>query len=477
MAPKFGTSGLRGLAAELTDAVVADHVAAFLRACPTGAAVHVGRDLRASSPRIAEAVVAAARARGVDVVRHGVLPTPALALAAMGAGAAAVMVTGSHIPADRNGLKFYTPGGEIGKADEAAIVAGLGAPVAPGPEGAVHDDGGALARYRDRYVAAFGAGALAGLRVGVYEHSSAARDVLGEILRALGAETVPLGRSEAFVPVDTEAVEPDTRARLADWAAAHRLSAIVSTDGDGDRPMVAGADGALVAGDVLGPVAARLLGARRVVTPVSSNTLVEAMGAFEVVRTRIGSPYVIAGMEEGGHPAVVGYEANGGLLLGFEAQAPAGRIAPLATRDGVLPILAALAAARHAGTDLAGLVGALPRRATATDRLKDVPPERGAALVAELSGDADRRAAFFAAGAPEAAVDRTDGLRVTFGNGAIVHLRPSGNAPEFRCQAEADARDRAEALLRTHMARAARALRPDAEAGAERGAEGGAGAG
>tara|TARA_B110000908_G_C10080263_1_gene369255 strand:+ start:225 stop:437 length:213 start_codon:yes stop_codon:yes gene_type:complete len=66
-------------------------------------------------------VMDACRAAGLAVTDCGDLPTPALALAAIGARAAAVMVTGSHVPADRNGLKFYTPDGEITKIDEMAI--------------------------------------------------------------------------------------------------------------------------------------------------------------------------------------------------------------------------------------------------------------------------------------------------------------------------------------------------------------------
>ena len=135
MAPKFGTSGLRGLVVELTPDLVADHIHAFLAACPTGTGLWVGRDLRPSSPDLAAVVLQAARAAGLTTVDCGAVPTPALALAAMNAGAAAVMVSGSHIPADRNGLKFYLPGGEITKADEAAILAALGSPVAPAPPG------------------------------------------------------------------------------------------------------------------------------------------------------------------------------------------------------------------------------------------------------------------------------------------------------------------------------------------------------
>ena len=59
MAPKFGTSGLRGLVTELTTDLVADHIRAFAAACPMGTGLWVGRDLRASSPDLAAVVIGA----------------------------------------------------------------------------------------------------------------------------------------------------------------------------------------------------------------------------------------------------------------------------------------------------------------------------------------------------------------------------------------------------------------------------------
>ncbi|SLN53701.1 Phosphoglucosamine mutase [Roseivivax jejudonensis] len=463
MAPKFGTSGLRGLVTELTPALVADYVRAFLAACPTGGGLHVGRDLRDSSPDIAAAVIAAARGAGVPVTDCGVLPTPALALASLEAGQGAIMVTGSHIPADRNGLKFYVPTGEIAKSDEAAIAAALGSDAAEGSPAPVVQDDAALARYRARYADAYGPTALSGLRVGVYQHSSVARDVLPEILTALGAEAVALARSGSFVPVDTEALDPDTRGMLAGWCAEHGLDAVVSTDGDADRPMVADAEGRVVPGDVLGVLTARALGARILCTPVSSNSMITEMPDFAAIRrTRIGSPFVIAAMEDtlAAEPTarVVGYEANGGFLLGFRAAGPAGPLAPLMTRDCLLPIVAPLAAAAAAGLSLAELGATLPPRFTAADRLQDVPAEASRALIDRLSEDDAARAAFFADVGPESHVDLTDGLRVSFSTGVVVHLRPSGNAPECRVYAEAETEAAATALVADHLARLKTAL-------------------
>ncbi|QUS37061.1 phosphomannomutase [Falsirhodobacter algicola] len=459
MAPTFGTSGLRGLVTDLTDDLVARHVRAFLRVCPQGDRLFVGRDLRPSSPRIARAVMHAAQAAGLDVVPCGAVPTPALAEAAMAAGAGAVMVTGSHIPADRNGLKFYVPGGEITKTDETRILAALAAPTpdtaAEGRELSAPD---LETRFVRRYADAFAPDALAGLRIGVYRHSSVARDLLGRALTQLGAEVVELGHSGTFIPVDTEAVEPETRQTLAEWTAAHGLNAIASTDGDGDRPMLTDASGRLVPGDVLGVLTARHLGARVIVTPVSSNDMVRRMGFERVILTRIGSPHVIAGMEEAvaADPAarVAGFEANGGFLLGFAAH-PAGPLAPLMTRDSLLPILAPLVAARAAGVDLAALVAALPPCFTAADRLTGIDRDRAAGFLQRLKADPS---ALLGAGPPVESLDRTDGLRMNLVDGTVLHLRPSGNAPEFRIYVQAASPDAAQGMLARYRPAIAAAL-------------------
>lgn len=459
MAPKFGTSGLRGLVVELTADLVADHVRAFLRACPVGTGLYVGRDLRASSPALAAVVIEAARGEGMAVTDCGAVPTPALALAAVQAGAAAVMVTGSHIPADRNGLKFYRPDGEITKADEAAILSALGQGAGPGAGRLTRrDDVGAL--WLSRYVTAFGAAALSGLQIGVWSHSAVSRDLLLQAIAALGGTAVELGRSDQFIPVDTEAVPEDLRQQIAAWVRDHRLDALISTDGDGDRPLMADGQGRIVPGDVLGQITARVVGADTVVTPVSSNSGVTLGGGFaRVLRTRIGSPYVIAAMADAGGK-VVGYEANGGFLLGFAASMPQGLMPPLLTRDSLLPLIAPLALARQAG-GLAALVAAEPARFTATDRLEEVPTDRSAALVADLTQDAARQAAFLAAlGEDPASTDLTDGLRMITAAGRVVHVRPSGNAPELRLYAEAETPERATALLRAGLVALQAALGP-----------------
>ena len=457
---KFGTSGARGLVSDLTADYCRTFTAAFLGILEPGPKrLLVGHDLRASSPAIAANCIAAAEAAGVACVYGGALPTPALALAALEQKCPAIMVTGSHIPDDRNGIKAYRPDGEITKLDEQAMLR-FEAELPP-----VHSvpalpaaDTGITRRYADRYTQAFAKDALGGLRIGVYEHSTVMRDLLHEVLRALGAETTGLGRSEAFLPVDTEAIRPEDQRLAATWAAGQLFDAIVSADGDADRPLVADERGQWLRGDVLGVLSARELGARTVVTPVSSNTAVEKCGIFaHTVRTRIGSPFVIAAMSQPGLRApVVGYEANGGFLLGSGVTIGSRKLAALPTRDALLPIILVLAAARQRGCSMSDLVRGLPPRFTASDRLQNYASGRAQALIEELMADPAKTCSAMAPEAGKiAAIDHTDGYRVTFASGGIVHLRPSGNAPELRCYAEAGTPEGAATLCRTCLTRIA----------------------
>ncbi len=448
MAPKFGTSGLRGLVIELTDDLVTDYVHAFLSTVQCGT-LYVGRDLRPSSPHIAGVICETAQAAGVDVVDCGTLGTPALALASMSEKAPAIMVTGSHIPADRNGLKFYLPDGEVSKEDEAAINKAYEARTRYTASAA-----GSLRTldaetpYISRYIDGFGADALKGFKIGVYRHSSVARDTMEAVIKGLGAEVVSLAHSEKFIPVDTEAVDTETRSKLQSWCKDNGLDAIASTDGDADRPMLTDGAGKVIPGDILGVLGAQLLGAKSVVTPVSSNDMVRRIPDFEeVLLTRIGSPFVIAGMTEAANSEVVGFEANGGFLLGFEAQI-AGKLAPLPTRDCMLPIIAPLVAAQLAGKPLSELVSSLPPCFTAADRVQEIDQTKAGAFLDGLIADAQKRATFFAPFGMIATTDLTDGLRVDFESGDVLHLRPSGNAPEFRIYAQAKSEDKALTLVK-----------------------------
>ena len=442
---KFGTSGLRGLSVELIGEESRRYAAAFvthMRSIGQVSEMLVGRDLRDSSPAISASVTSALLGLGVRPIDCGALPTPALALEALRRKLPAIMVTGSHIPADRNGLKFYRADGEIDKTDEAGILAALGP--APEGQGEAVAEPGALSRYAARFATMLPARSFAGLRIGVWQHSSVARDLLAEVLERYDAEVVALGRSDVFIPVDTEAVSEDVATEIAGWVSSHGLDALVSTDGDADRPLLADETGAVLRGDLLGILTAKFLGADAVVTPVTSNSSIEATGSFrEVLRTKVGSPYVIEAMK-GATGKVVGFEANGGVLLGSDVTVNGTTLTALPTRDALLPILAVLGAAQQAGQTLSQLSATLPPRIARSDRLQHVPQERSEKLMAQLrTGAAD----YLAPQGTINAVSEIDGLRFELTSGDVIHYRPSGNAPELRCYTEAATAERADALL------------------------------
>jgi len=456
----FGTSGARGLVSQMNAQVCAAYTLAFLHGlnlARPGQKIALGMDLRPSSPAIVRACVAGIKQAGCKVDFCGALPTPALALYAMTHDMPAIMVTGSHIPFDRNGIKFYRADGEISKADEAAMTSAMVEVEALEDNGIMPPlNPDALEQFKQRYTRLFPADMLSGWRIGIYEHSSAARDCLREILQDLGAEVIGLARTDTFVPIDTEAVSEEDRQRGLDWAKEYELDAIISTDGDGDRPLIADETGTWLRGDIVGLLCAQYLGAETVVTPVSCNTAIELSGLFkQIIRTRIGSPYVIAGMEQAQTGAgIAGFEANGGFLAGTGLHAGGHQLVALPTRDSVLPALALLAMAKQQDVKLSALTTNLPKRYTASDRLQEFPIANSQALLKALqSDDTAYRNLWGDELGSVTQRDLTDGLRLTFENGEIVHLRPSGNAPELRCYAEANSMERAQQLVNTSLQR------------------------
>jgi phosphomannomutase len=462
---KFGTSGARGLASAMTDEVCYAYTAGFLSFLEeshelkrAGESVAIAGDLRPSTGRIMAAVAQAVRDMGYVPVNCGRIPSPAVALLGFEKGIPSIMVTGSHIPADRNGIKFNKCSGEILKRDEERMMAqhvlyrsDLVVESLPA------EDDTAVSLYLERYTKVFPADCLANVRVGVYQHSAVGREVLVELFSRLGADVIPLGFSDTFVPVDTEAIRANDVALALAWSKEFDLDCIVSTDGDSDRPLISDEQGSWLRGDVAGILVARFLGAASVHTPVSCNTAVEACGWFKrVERTKIGSPYVVDSMQEAaasGDVGVVGYEANGGFLTQSSFRVFEGELGALPTRDAILPMLAVMLYAKTNQISISACVKQLPQRYTASDRIENFPSYESSKILNLLLDKAAVEEMFGSLFGEVDQLDRTDGLRITFDSGEVLHLRPSGNAPEFRCYNEADSIERVREMQQQSMER------------------------
>ena len=178
----------------------------------------------------------------------------------------AIVITGSHIPFDMNGVKFYSTKGEITKAEEKIILQSevnipeqLAEIRLPVPDTQVHD------LFSQRYTDFFPKELCVGLRIGIYEHSSVARDFLRSLFESFGATVISLGRSNSFVPIDSEAVRQEDVERAIEWVLEHNLDMLVSTDGDADRPLIADQNGRWLRGDVVGTLTAIALNLDEVV--------------------------------------------------------------------------------------------------------------------------------------------------------------------------------------------------------------------
>lgn len=449
VAPKIGTSGVRADVLDLRDiqiyAVALAHIR-YLRGKGLLGSGHIpiGIDLRPTSPRINQAVAMALKNEGFGSDYIGKISSPALTLYNLMRRVAGVEATGSHIPAYRNGFKFNRKDGELRPEDNDAInklvASVLEELLAQKAQSSLFDEYGFFKKnvvlpvlsdadvqigwgpYKGRFEEALRRDTLhrngKPLQVVFYQHSAVGREAVPEILENAGAVVHKVGASEKFVPIDTEAINDEHLAMLLafaedQWKKTGPVDAVVSTDGDSDRPLVVGVEKKgfvqrisdllvgvvervgqilfrgdqaearrqwafrksflnveFIPGELLGAMAAEYMGADFFATPVSSHPGLESFFAglsqkrhesIDLVRTKIGSAQVVEAMEtaeRAGKKKIMGAEANGGTLQQSPMPSPETNsiVEPLATRDATLPIVAVLAIAAREGATVVGAV-------------------------------------------------------------------------------------------------------------------------
>ncbi|MEA3488864.1 MAG: hypothetical protein U9R44_00775 [Candidatus Omnitrophota bacterium] len=320
----------------------------------------------------------------------GKIPTPAAAYRAAQKKSILVMVTGSHIEFNMNGIKFYLEDGEEllkehekavlqyvekAKKDEFSLsweeslfdVNGM-FKTAPAYNFTANEKK-AIKDYVKRYTAVFPPDMLKGQKIVFWKHIAVGRDIIHRIFEELGAEVHERERTDEYVKIDTEMVTPEMAEKLDGFSRSVLVKDIVQeifsicfTDGDSDRPGVADEKGKFLTGDKLGLLTAKLLLSEMpgdetlvVAVPVSTNIgVINALKAMhprvKLILTDVGSPHVVKAMndaealarEAGKKVRTLGWEANGGFLLGSEFRVRGRRtLTRLATRDAVLPMLGA----------------------------------------------------------------------------------------------------------------------------------------
>ena len=558
----FGTSGLRDTVENMTDMECYINTRGFLvylketGEFKKGGKVAIAGDRRPSTYRIKRAVAAAIRDSGGVVDDQGLVPSPALAFYSGSKSIPSIMITGSHIPSDRNGIKFAKKSGEVLKLDEEGILKGVreerGKIYSILSNNSIFDDngtfkkeaqeeantllekkdfyGGSRQEYTDRYKNVFGNQTFApGIKIFLYQHSAVGRDMIKEIFEGLGAEVLAPDksieieyadedgikrfekvnlRSNEFVSVDTESVSTKTMAIFRKAMYDNDLDIGISMDGDSDRPLLvyrvySGGEPTdevrYVTGDILGLLAVlglEKMGVRidSVSVPVSANDAITMVlkekGVF-LTETKIGSPYVIAAMNEyiQEHPEwnVFSWESNGGFLTGSDLNIKGKVLKALPTRDAVLPLISVIMMSVREKMPISEIFKSLPARFTYADRKKEFPVEKSKRIISSISPVIEKKVqqvnfaveggavVFYANGSKKEigansefhgiriklenvftkkhgfnkvdSINYIDGVKIRFSNSEISHLRPSGNAPEFRNYAIANTPERAKEIV------------------------------
>jgi phosphoglucosamine mutase len=429
----FGTDGVRGRAnADLTPELalsVARAAAGVLvdRGGTSRPVAVVGRDPRASGEMLEAAVVAGLSSAGAEVLRAGVVPTPALAYLTGRTGAdLGVMISASHNPMPDNGIKLFSAGGQkLPDAAEAAIeqeitTGGLADHRPTGHEiGRVRDLDRALEDYTGHLLSTVPV-PLDGLRLVVDCAHGAAAACGPDAYRRAGADVVAIGCDPDGWNIN-DGVGSTHLGPLADAVRAHGADLGLAHDGDADRCLAVAADGEIVDGDAILAICALALHERgelredTVVATVMSNlgfhhTMRDA--GIAVQTTAVGDRYVLEALRA--RNLSLGGEQSGHLVFLDSAT----------TGDGVLTGLALLSRMRQSGASLGELASVLTRlpqvlvNVPVTDRL--------------------------AVAASEAVADAVNAVEEELGDSGRVLLRPSGTEQLVRVMVEAPTQEQAD---------------------------------
>ncbi|RZT20507.1 phosphoglucosamine mutase [Kribbella sp. VKM Ac-2569] len=430
----FGTDGVRGLAnVDLTAELALDLSVAAAHVLGEAGAFEghrpravVGRDPRASGEFLEAAVVAGLASAGVDVVRLGVLPTPAVAHLTGSTGAdLGVMLSASHNPMPDNGIKFLARGGiKLDDVIEDAIEARMGEEWQR-PTGAsvgrVTDDGQGFETYVSHLVRS-SPNRFDGLKVVIDCANGAASQTAPEALRRLGAEVITVGAAPDGLNINLNCGSTHIDG-LQREVVGHRADVGIALDGDADRCLAVDANGELVDGDQILAILAlamrdsgKLSNDTVVATVMSNLGFVQAMvrERIAVEQTKVGDRYVLEAMKAGGHK--LGGEQSGHVILSDHAT----------TGDGTLTAVMLLARVAQTGKSLADLAGAMTRLPQVLVNVKNVDKSRAGTDPAVQSAVAE--------------------ATTRLGDTGRVLLRPSGTEPLVRVMVEAESSDTADEI-------------------------------
>lgn len=423
----FGTDGVRGLANKKLTPVLALRLGQAAAEVLTSnresyerrPLAVIGRDPRVSGEMLDAAISAGLASRGVDVLRVGVLPTPAVAFLTDDYGAdLGVMISASHNPMPDNGIKFFSAGGrKLPDTVEDDIQAAMEGLVDEGPTGTkvgriISESPDARGRYL-KHLAEAAPADLRGITVVVDAANGAASKVAPQAYEAAGARVIAIHNQPNAFNINEDCgsthiyqLQAAVREHGADLGLAH--------DGDADRCLAVDAQGNVIDGD---QIMAILAVSMKEESDLRHNTLVATVMSnlglklamkeqgISVVETAVGDRYVLEELARGDYS--LGGEQSGHIVLPGDAT----------TGDGTLTGLMIMARMAKTGSTLAELASVM----TVLPQVLINVPVSDKSII--LSDAAVREA--------------LESAEAELGESGRVLLRPSGTEELFRVMVEA----------------------------------------
>lgn len=388
--------------------------------------VAIGLDSRSSSPHISDFVISGLNYQKKEVLDLGTVPVSATHYAILSTPTiASIMVTGSHIDITSNGVKFFALKEEINKAQEREIekiyykIKGnvSSRPLSTPPQ----QDISGFQNYVELLLKQADQ-PFPKLKIVLDSGNGGQTETIRTCLTQLDQNLITINDNIQNTLISRDTEQDGSFKKLQEKVVSSKADLGVGYDTDGDRVIFIDHLGNYISGDYSGTLLAKWNESNTIVTPVNVSNVIDSIGK-NIVRTKVGSPYVVAAMKKYG--SSFGFESNGG---GIHSEV-------MMSRDGGTSLIKMLNILKWSNKTLHQLVSFLPKYYIRRDKF-DCPTEKNTLIL-------EKAKSFIKA----KSIDNTDGLKLLIDDHNWVLFRPSSNAPEFRVFVEANSADKADKLL------------------------------
>ncbi len=430
----FGTSGIRGDAESLlTNQFVFDvarSFAIFLKNKNLNGPVAVGMDPRESSPRILKATISGLVSEGLESKNEGVTSIPSMAyvLYANPEIVGSIMITGSHIKSNLNGIKFFFNKNEVLKDDEKEMEK-IYFDIKESKKYEesnleIEIDNSAREEYKN-FLNSLSKTPYPNWKVVIDPGNGAQSEIIPDVLKSFGIDVILINADIQLGILSRDTEVEGEFATLQEKVKSENADFGIAFDSDGDRVVFVDEKGQFVPGDYTGTIIAKEQMGDYIVTPINTSQVIDKIGK-KILRTKVGSPQVIAGIKE--VKAKFGFEANGGGIFSV-----------LPTRDGGHSAIEVMNILKKSGKKLSELVSELPKFYIERDKVDYNP---------SLKEEIVKKAKEVFHGIK---TEEMDGVKIWLTEDSWILFRASGNAAEFRVFVETPSLSKSKELLKEGM--------------------------